>query len=92
MFGRPPEIPPGGAATQFDYGLRPLLVNPQNLLRAFRGTPRGIGTKNKKKLKKLNDTFSKSGQRRTVPEGTVRSLVVVIVPIERHDEHILLRR
>ena len=51
-----------------------------------------IGTKFRKKLKKLNDTFRMSSQRRTVPEGTVRALVIVVVPIERHDEHILLRR
>ena len=49
-----------------------------------------IGTKIRKKLKKLNDTFRESNHRGTVPEGTVRALVVIIVSVKLHNHHILL--
>ena len=49
-----------------------------------------IGTIFLKKIKKLNDTLRKSRQWRTVPEGTVRALSVVIIPVKSHYKHILL--
>ena len=49
-----------------------------------------MGSKIEKVYKELNDTFRLGRQGRTVPEGTVRALVVVIVSVKFHDHPVLL--